>query len=97
MNQQLIRDEGPPNRINWAELKNERQSAWRSIIDFAAVCAAREADELSRVVNDVYHAPIAYSDAPMILVALQLLAPRRPWVVRERQNPTIYPNEQHLL
>jgi hypothetical protein len=55
-------------------------NALLSFIDFAAVCNARHTDELRRVVNGVKHAPIACPDAPLILVAFQFFASRRPRV-----------------
>jgi hypothetical protein len=44
------------------------------LVHLAAVCNASDRDELRRVVDDVRHAPVPDSDAPLVLVAFQLFA-----------------------
>src|ERR1035438_10259991 len=49
------------------------RNVFRLLVDLAAVSNARDTDELRRVVDDVYHAPVTDSDAPLIFVAFQFL------------------------
>jgi hypothetical protein len=54
------------------------------IVDFAAVSDASDAHETGRVVDDVNNAPVADSDPPLVLIALELFVSGRPWVTLER-------------
>jgi len=47
------------------------------VIDFAAVRNSRDTHELRFVVDDVHHAPIANSHAPLVFVASEFLASGR--------------------
>src|ERR1022692_1962614 len=49
------------------------RNVFRLLVDLAAVSNARDTDELRRVVDDVYHAPVTDSDAPLTFVAFQFL------------------------
>jgi hypothetical protein len=54
------------------------------IVDFAAVSDSSDAHESGRVVDDVNNAPVADSDPPLVLIALEFFASGRPWVTLER-------------
>jgi hypothetical protein len=52
-------------------------------VDLAAMSNPRYADQLRRVVDDVHDTPVTGADAPMIFIALQLLASSGPWSVAQ--------------
>jgi len=58
-----------------------RTAGQLSFVYLAPMRNACDADELRRVVDDVYHPPGAYPDAPLIFVAFQLFASCGPWCI----------------
>lgn len=72
----------PPNwGLRTSEIGSRRVARQSSLVHLAAVCNAGDADKPRCVVDNVRHPPVAGPNAPLILVALQLLAsrgPRRP-------------------
>ena len=61
------------------------------------MCDPRHADKFSRVVNDVHHALVSDTNAPLIFVALQFFASCGPRSVCERKNLTVYAMEQRIV
>ena len=53
--------------------------------------------EFRRVIDDLQHAPVTDSNAPLILVAFQLFAACRPRIVGQRQNLHVYTREQRIV
>ena len=45
-----------------------------SLVDLAAMCDARDADQFDGVIDEIDHAPVADSNAALIFETLQLLA-----------------------
>jgi len=56
-----------------------------------------QADEFFRVVDDVHDTPVAYSDAPLVFVALQFLAVCRSGIAGQQQNFPVYAAEQGIV
>ena len=63
------------------------------LVHLAAVCNASDRDEFRRVVDDVKHAPVPDSDAPLVLIAFQLFASCGPRIIGQRQNFPVCPGE----
>jgi hypothetical protein len=53
-------------------------------VNFPAMRDPRYAHQLGRIVDDVQHAPVTDADAPLILVAFQLLASCGPWMLAQK-------------
>jgi hypothetical protein len=49
--------------------------SWLDVVDFAAVRDAGYAHALGRIVNAVDYAPVPYSYAPLVFIALSFLHP----------------------
>jgi hypothetical protein len=54
------------------------------VVDFATVGYSSDAYEPRLIVNNIHNAPVADADSPLILIAFQLFASSRPWVIRKR-------------
>jgi len=55
-------------------------------VNFASVRDPSDTYEFRRVIDDIQHAPVTHSNAPLILVAFQLLAARGPGIVGQPKN-----------
>ena len=67
------------------------------LVYLATVCNASDCDEFRRFVDEVQHAPVPDSDAPLVLVAFQLFASCGPGIFGQRQNFPVYPGEQRII
>jgi hypothetical protein len=57
----------------------------------------RDRDKLRRVVDKVHNAPIAGPNAPLVLVALQLLASRGARITRKCEDLSIDSSEEGVV
>ena len=58
---------------------------------------ARDADPLSGIVDDVDHAPVSNPDAPLIFIALKLLASRRSGIIGQPENFAVNAGEHQII
>ena len=66
-------------------------------VNLATVGNPRNRDKFGLIIDEINHAPVTHSNAPLIFVASQFFASSGPGIVGERQDLAVNPHEQCIV
>src|ERR1022692_2967142 len=87
----------PPIKLSIANIESKPPPPESLLVDLSAASDAGNADALSVIVDDEHHAPVTHADAPLVLVASELFAPRGAGIFSQRENFAVYPGKQRIV